>query len=77
MRIHACIGLRVVLWLCSQEQVDNLREVQALKRLNPHPNIIKLIEVILYVNSKANVLSCSSVVAAGQRNCLSFVSSFV
>ena len=30
----------------SQEQVDNLREVQALKRLNPHPNIIRLIEVI-------------------------------
>ena len=31
----------------SQEQVDNLREVQALKRLNPHPNVVKLIEVIL------------------------------
>ena len=32
--------------LCSREQTNNLREVQALKRLNPHPNIIKLIEVV-------------------------------
>lgn len=30
----------------SAEQVNNLREVQALRRLNPHPNIIKLNEVI-------------------------------
>jgi serine/threonine protein kinase len=35
------------LLLISQEQVDNLREVQALRRLNPHPNIIRLHEVIL------------------------------
>ncbi len=32
--------------LCSLEQVNNLREIQALKRLNPHPNIVKLYEVI-------------------------------
>ena len=31
----------------SIEQVNNLREVQALKRLQGHKNIIKLIEVIL------------------------------
>jgi renal tumor antigen len=31
----------------SLEQVNNLREVQALKRLSPHPNIVKLLEVIL------------------------------
>eukprot|EP00049_Salpingoeca_infusionum_P011396 m.198258 g.198258 ORF g.198258 m.198258 type:complete len:431 (-) comp14919_c0_seq1:2555-3847(-) len=30
----------------SVEQVDNLREVQALRRLNPHPNIIQMHEVI-------------------------------
>ena len=30
----------------SNEQVNNLREVQALRRLSPHPNIIKLLEVI-------------------------------
>jgi renal tumor antigen len=28
------------------EQVNNLREIQALKRLSPHPNIIKLVEVL-------------------------------
>jgi renal tumor antigen len=28
------------------EQVNNLREIQALKRLQSHPNIIKLIEVL-------------------------------
>lgn len=33
----------------SIEQVNNLREVQALKRLSPHPGIIKLLEVVLYV----------------------------
>ena len=32
---------------CSMEQVNNLREVQALRKLNPHPNIIELIDVIL------------------------------
>ena len=30
----------------SSEQVNNLREIQALRRLSPHANIIKLIEVI-------------------------------
>eukprot|EP00045_Choanoeca_perplexa_P005831 m.48776 g.48776 ORF g.48776 m.48776 type:complete len:457 (+) comp13320_c0_seq2:203-1573(+) len=30
----------------SAEKVDNLREVQALRRLNPHPNIILMHEVI-------------------------------
>lgn len=27
-------------------QVNNLREIQALKRLSPHPNIITLHEVL-------------------------------
>lgn len=30
----------------SLEQVNNLREIQALRRLSPHPNIIKLEEVL-------------------------------
>ena len=30
----------------SEEQVNNLREIQALRRLSPHPGIIKLIEVL-------------------------------
>jgi hypothetical protein len=30
----------------SIDQVNNLREIQALRRLSPHPNIIKLIEVL-------------------------------
>lgn len=29
----------------SWEQVNSLREVQALRRLNPHPNIINLLDV--------------------------------
>ena len=28
------------------EQVNNLREIQALRRLSPHPQIIKLFEVL-------------------------------
>ena len=31
----------------SIEQVNNLREIQALRRLNPHPNILTLHEVVL------------------------------
>ncbi len=31
----------------SLDQVNNLREVQALRRLSPHPHIVKLIEVLL------------------------------
>lgn len=30
----------------SIDQVDNLREVQALRRLSSHPNIVKLFEVL-------------------------------
>lgn len=30
----------------SIEQVNNLREIQALKRLSPHPCIIRLVEVL-------------------------------
>lgn len=30
----------------SIEHVNNLREIQALKRLSPHPSIIKLVEVL-------------------------------
>mmetsp|Transcript_34121 Transcript_34121/g.33297 ORF Transcript_34121/g.33297 Transcript_34121/m.33297 type:complete len:106 (-) Transcript_34121:1020-1337(-) len=28
------------------DQVNNLREIQALKRLTPHPNIVNLLEVL-------------------------------
>ena len=28
------------------EQVNNLREVQALRRLSPHPHIVRLLEVL-------------------------------
>jgi len=31
----------------SVEQVNNLREIKALNRLQPHPHIIMLIEVLL------------------------------
>ena len=30
----------------SVEQVNRLREIQALRRLSPHPNIIKLYEIL-------------------------------
>lgn len=33
--------------LLSLEQANNLREVQAMKRLSPHANIIQLHELIL------------------------------
>eukprot|EP00033_Pygsuia_biforma_P003810 GCRY01004175.1.p1 GENE.GCRY01004175.1~~GCRY01004175.1.p1 ORF type:complete len:106 (+),score=14.23 GCRY01004175.1:307-624(+) len=36
----------------SPEQVNNLREIQALRRLSPHDNIVRLQEVILYVETK-------------------------
>jgi renal tumor antigen len=30
----------------SMEQVNNLREIQALRRLSPHNNIIRLVEIL-------------------------------
>jgi renal tumor antigen len=30
----------------SQEQVDNLKEIQALKRISNHPHIITMLEYI-------------------------------
>ena len=30
----------------STNEVNNLREIQAIKRLSPHPNIVKLEEVL-------------------------------
>eukprot|EP00002_Diphylleia_rotans_P013168 TRINITY_DN2565_c0_g1_i7.p1 TRINITY_DN2565_c0_g1~~TRINITY_DN2565_c0_g1_i7.p1 ORF type:complete len:151 (-),score=30.71 TRINITY_DN2565_c0_g1_i7:87-539(-) len=33
------------------DQVNNLREIQALRRLSPHPNIIKLSEIIFEKSS--------------------------
>ncbi|XP_025935364.1 MAPK/MAK/MRK overlapping kinase [Apteryx rowi] len=39
----------------SIEQVNNLREIQALRRLNPHPNILMLHEVVF--DKKAGSLS--------------------
>lgn len=30
----------------SMDQVNRLREIQALRRLSPHPNIIQLLEVL-------------------------------
>ena len=42
-----CVCVCVCVYGCSMEQVNNLREVQALRRLNPHPNVIELKEVVL------------------------------
>ena len=37
----------LIIILCSfLFYVNNLREIQALKRLSPHPNIISLLEVL-------------------------------
>jgi len=30
----------------SLDQVNNLREIQALRRLSPHPNVVKLLEIL-------------------------------
>ncbi|KAE8586742.1 hypothetical protein XENTR_v10021748 [Xenopus tropicalis] len=42
----------------SAEQVNNLREVQALRRLSPHPNILTLCEVIFDRKSGGLSLIC-------------------
>ncbi|XP_074651278.1 MAPK/MAK/MRK overlapping kinase-like isoform X2 [Tubulanus polymorphus] len=53
-------------WACKKmkqhydgvEQVNNLREIQALRRLNPHVNILELHEVIFEKKSGVLVLVC-------------------
>ncbi|XP_053331574.1 MAPK/MAK/MRK overlapping kinase isoform X2 [Spea bombifrons] len=42
----------------STEQVNNLREVQALRRLSPHPNILILYEVVFDRKSECLALIC-------------------
>ena len=42
----------------SLDQVNNLREIQALRRLSPHPNIIKLIEVLYDQPTGRRALVC-------------------
>ncbi|KAL0969616.1 hypothetical protein UPYG_G00229870 [Umbra pygmaea] len=44
--------------ISSLEQANNLREVQAMKRLNPHPNIIQLHELIFDKESGTLSLVC-------------------
>uniref|UniRef100_A0A8C8EM80 Protein kinase domain-containing protein n=1 Tax=Oncorhynchus tshawytscha TaxID=74940 RepID=A0A8C8EM80_ONCTS len=44
--------------LSSLEQANNLREVQAMKKLNPHPNIIQLHELIFDKESGTLSLVC-------------------
>ena len=41
------ITTMVPFYVSSLEQVNSLREVQAMKRLNPHPNILQLHELVL------------------------------
>ncbi|KAM4853604.1 MAPK/MAK/MRK overlapping kinase isoform 9-T9 [Thomomys bottae] len=42
----------------SIDQVNNLREIQALRRLNPHPNILTLYEVVFDRKSGSLALIC-------------------
>ncbi|KAM5273688.1 MAPK/MAK/MRK overlapping kinase [Ctenodactylus gundi] len=42
----------------SMEQVNSLREIQALRRLNPHPNILTLHEVVFDRKSGSLALIC-------------------
>lgn len=62
-------------------QVNNLREIQALRRLSPHPHIIKLLEVLydqptgrlalvfeLMVGAGASSMLCGGCTAAGHRD---------
>ena len=48
----------------SEEQVNSLREIQALRRLSPHPGVIKLIEVlyeeVCTVQHETNLLNLRS-----------------
>ena len=46
MNIGFAIALPIpYLLLCGASEVNNLREIQALRRLGGHPNVIKLAEV--------------------------------
>ena len=40
MIVFVCVSV-------SLEQVNNLREIQAMRRLAPHANVLELFEVIL------------------------------
>ncbi|KAK2174121.1 hypothetical protein NP493_827g01005 [Ridgeia piscesae] len=42
----------------SLEQVNNLREIQAMRRLSPHPNVLELSEVIFDKKSGTLMLIC-------------------
>ena len=46
-RCAFCYIAEFCTFVCSIDQVNKLREIQALRKLNPHPNIIGLKEVIL------------------------------
>ena len=45
--------------ICRIDSVNNLREIQAMRRLSPHANLVELKEVILYVNFSRKVSICS------------------
>ncbi|XP_029415751.1 MAPK/MAK/MRK overlapping kinase isoform X10 [Nannospalax galili] len=53
---YAC--KRMKLHFESIEQVNSLREIQALRRLNPHPNILTLHEVVFDRKSGSLALIC-------------------
>eukprot|EP00038_Savillea_parva_P030165 m.75925 g.75925 ORF g.75925 m.75925 type:complete len:534 (-) comp9029_c0_seq1:1474-3075(-) len=55
---QACSVKRMKKKYESIDHVNSLREVQALKRLNPHPNILNLIEVIYTEELQALDLVC-------------------
>ena len=45
--VHLKVMKELLCCLCSTVQVNNLLEVQALRRLQPHANILQLFEVML------------------------------
>ncbi|XP_072283962.1 MAPK/MAK/MRK overlapping kinase [Pyxicephalus adspersus] len=53
---YACKKMKQV--FKSTEQVNNLREIQALRRLSPHPNILSLHEVLFDRKSGCLALIC-------------------
>ncbi|MFT7817325.1 MAPK/MAK/MRK overlapping kinase isoform X2 [Arapaima gigas] len=55
-RYYACKSMKQP--LDSVEQVNSLREVQAMKRLSPHPNIIQLHEIIFHKETGSLSLIC-------------------
>ena len=51
----------------SLDQGNNLREIQALRRLSPHANVVKLLEVLYDQPTGTCICYCSVVAGSGAK----------